>query len=1035
MFATRSRRSPLVILLACFLLTVTKGYGQLEFPQGWDGDSTLRDVHFVDLDVGWAVGDRGAIIRTEDGGRSWVSFTTPRDMRWNDVFFLNEQVGWIAGGFYRGGLQRSVGVVIETRDGGNTWKNVSRSGIAQVKRIKFFDDLNGWMLCDSNQLFPTGMVVTKDGGATWMTAPKMSDSPIVIADAANPGVIFGVDQRKQFVNSMRPNDATQQVAFVNDVQVERTGFSVRAGDRGGVEVSLDLANWIRCKLPSGLDEFDWNSISIFEQNIWLIGNPGCLVAHSADHGKSWQTYRIPESSPLQSIFFLNKDRGWAVGDLGKVLSTKDGGKTWVPQRNAGKRLAMLNIATSESKAAIDTICLLSGSFGNISGVELLTASDRWEKSSFVFEQAMNRVGGSTVGRMSLGQGSDIQRQLVRAIRHRKPSVVVLDSADGELMKLVSSAVDLAEKEIAFPQHAEWGLNSWKVEKVISVGDPLRTDHVIAIDQFSATLGRPVSQQSQYARMLFSKFSKVRPTHDKLGWNLVTTSLAENVAEKGLTTGTRCKYDPSCNRSRKKLEIDNLQTLQAISKQKQNIERLLQFNVNSPLDEKSWLESITAATSGMDEISLGLFLRELAFEYVMVGKPDMSDMTERKIVQRIPQSEIADESLLKLIHRYSSYESIQLLKNVLRSKLAQQPETRIWDPKVMQAGFNDPALGDLNEGKSNLSNASIFKDSFSKPNSATGRDGGSNGRLGSVADRATLTAAKSQFEKDLTRQLTQSTIRNSVVLVEMFQTQFPAISITPEYEFRVARVKSLNGSPTAMDRLIDNMTSEPTGQDAWLHRIYRERQLLKLDQQESIHFTPCKATNDSKFVLDGFFNEEAWNANSAKQDKLKAEEVTSRKIDTNSSLKFAYDDEHLYIAIRQKRSNGAQLSIPDARTRDDDLTNFSRMEIRIDVDRDYASAYQFVVDERGCCNDSLWRDPHTNDQLFNPKWYIASTRSASHWTAEIAIPLNELVDTADENWKVGKGTAWIVDAVSKEAGASSGRVFKPDFRNEQLLLFR
>jgi len=1035
MFATRSRRAPLVFLLACFLLTVTKSYGQLELPQGWDGDSTLRDVHFVDLDMGWAVGDRGTIIRTEDGGRSWTSFTTPRDMRWNDVFFLNEQVGWIAGGFYRGALQRSVGVVIETRDGGKTWKNVSRSGIAQVKRIKFFDESNGWMVCDSNQLFPTGMMITKDGGATWQTAPKMSGFPIVIADAANPGVIFGIDQRKQFVNSMRPNDEVQRVAFVNDVRVERTGFSVRAGDRGSVEVSLDLANWIRCKLPNGLEEFDWNSISIFDQNIWLVGNPGCLVAHSSDHGKSWQTYRIPESSPLQSIFFLNKDRGWAVGDLGKILSTKDGGKTWVPQRNAGKRLAMLNIATSESKTAIDTIGLLSGSFGNISGIEILTATDRWEKSSFVFEQAMNRVGGSTVGRMNLGPGAEIQRKLVRAIRHRKPSVVVLDSTDNELLQLVSSAVDLAEKETAFPQHAEWGLNAWKVEKVISVGDPSRTDHVIAIDQFSATLGRPVSQQVQYARLLLAKSSMARPTHDKLGWNLVTTSLAENIAEKGLTTGTRCKYDPSCNRSRKKLEIDNLQTLQAISKQRQNIERLLQFNVNSPLDEKSWHESITAATSGMDEISLGLFLRELALQYTMVGKPDMSDMTERNIVQRIPQSEIADESLLKLIHRYSSYESIQLLKNVLKSKLAQQPETRIWDPKVMQAGFNDPVHGDPNGDDLSLSNASILKESFSNTNSATGSESGSHVRIGAVADRAKLTAAKSQFETDLTLQLTQSTIQNSVVLMDMFQTQFPAISIAPQYEFRAARVKSLNGVQTAMDRLVDNMTAEPMEQDAWLHRIYRERQLQKLDQQESIRFTPCKATNDSKVVLDGFFNEEAWNANSAKQDKLKGGEVTNREIDANSSLKFAYDDEYLYIAIRQKRSSGVQLSIPDARTRDDELTDFSRMEIRIDVDRDYASAYQFVVDERGCCHDSLWRDPQTNDPLFNPKWYIASTRSASHWTAEIAIPLNELVDTADENMTVGKDTAWIIDAVSKASGASSARVFKPDFRNERLLLFR
>ena len=35
------------------------------------GDARLNDVCFVDLRLGWAVGDRGTIWHTDDGGRSW----------------------------------------------------------------------------------------------------------------------------------------------------------------------------------------------------------------------------------------------------------------------------------------------------------------------------------------------------------------------------------------------------------------------------------------------------------------------------------------------------------------------------------------------------------------------------------------------------------------------------------------------------------------------------------------------------------------------------------------------------------------------------------------------------------------------------------------------------------------------------------------------------------------------------------------------------------------------------------------------------
>ena len=43
----------------------------LSSPSEMAEDAELTDVFFVDADRGWAVGDRGVIWHTDDGGRRW----------------------------------------------------------------------------------------------------------------------------------------------------------------------------------------------------------------------------------------------------------------------------------------------------------------------------------------------------------------------------------------------------------------------------------------------------------------------------------------------------------------------------------------------------------------------------------------------------------------------------------------------------------------------------------------------------------------------------------------------------------------------------------------------------------------------------------------------------------------------------------------------------------------------------------------------------------------------------------------------------
>ena len=61
---------------------------------------------------GYVVGDKGTILRTLNGGRTWVKARSPVTNTLNRVDFTNDKNGWIVG---------SKGTVLRSFDKGQTW--------------------------------------------------------------------------------------------------------------------------------------------------------------------------------------------------------------------------------------------------------------------------------------------------------------------------------------------------------------------------------------------------------------------------------------------------------------------------------------------------------------------------------------------------------------------------------------------------------------------------------------------------------------------------------------------------------------------------------------------------------------------------------------------------------------------------------------------------------------------------------------------------------------------------------------------------
>ena len=78
-------------------------------------EDILEDIHMLNKDTGWAVGENGIILHTKDGGVTWEKQISGTEETLRSVRFASEKVGWAVGGEF------GVGVTTSTTDGGQTW--------------------------------------------------------------------------------------------------------------------------------------------------------------------------------------------------------------------------------------------------------------------------------------------------------------------------------------------------------------------------------------------------------------------------------------------------------------------------------------------------------------------------------------------------------------------------------------------------------------------------------------------------------------------------------------------------------------------------------------------------------------------------------------------------------------------------------------------------------------------------------------------------------------------------------------------------
>jgi photosystem II stability/assembly factor-like uncharacterized protein len=298
---------------------------------GWvaqtsNASENLNGVHFrPDGRNGWAVGSGGLILATTDAGVTWTR-QTPSTFTLNSVWFWSDDDGCVAGNggtilkskrlldgtlswvradsVFSGENLYDVtfansdsligwavgqnGVVLRTTNGGMRWEKQFIPGGQTLRSVSFSSTLDGWAVGDNG----------------------------VIAGTHNRGVTWFVVQPGITTQGLR---AVWQATRLRSLAVGTTGAAPRTW--------VPPADSIQWRLENAGASYQLSGVCFGDSVAFAVGSIGGSGAaeRSDDFGVTW-TPQFPRSQyALNDVFFVDRQRGWAVGNSGAIRHTARGG--------------------------------------------------------------------------------------------------------------------------------------------------------------------------------------------------------------------------------------------------------------------------------------------------------------------------------------------------------------------------------------------------------------------------------------------------------------------------------------------------------------------------------------------------------------------------------------------------------------------------------------------------------------------------------------------------------------------------------------
>lgn len=970
-------------------------------------DAPLNAVQFVDKQEGWAAGADGVIWHSIDGGKHWERQPTGTRAVLRAIHFLNPYTGFAVGREEQPHGAGSTGVILFTDDGGLRWSRLPCPSLAGLNYVRFFSDRMGLVAGDGSDTHGSGMFVTTDGGRSWHAVAGPRCPTWLAGDFrdSQTGVLAGAWGRLATVRDGVFNPADVDKLGGRGVRAIRVQGQrgVACGEGGLVLLSHDSAGerwgFADLKIPSEIAAAcDFDAVALVDQHIWVAGRPGSVVFHSPDFGRTWETQFTGQKVPLHSLQFLDAQTGWAVGELGTMLGTTDGGTTWNVQRRGGARAAALFVHARPEDAALETVAALGAGDGYLTAsIRVASADPNSADMKAAHDRArwiagQRRAGGSAGDclafplpqhlsdadrnelsanwdRGSQGKNGQLVRQLTLMIRMWQPEVVVTDSAHAAAESLVVEAVreafDRAADPQSFPELAQrFHLEAWRAKKLYATFDgPGTTPVVIQAAEPHRSLSDTPRDFAAAAFALIMDQPKDSP--NRRAYRLLASSIPGAEGHSELFTGIALAAGGTARRIalQEQPDADQIAEIEKTMRERRNLQMLSQPDWGKLSDSGALLAQIAPALTRLSPEQGASAVYGIASRYAQAGQWHLAREAYLLMVDRYPTHPLSADAYRWLVRFHSSSEARR------REELGQFLMLTTTD--IRQASAVPSRDDPVRAGARTVDAREL---------AATSRQD----QLALLSDRV---GARKWYQGALE-------VEPRLSALGALQADDPAVQFCLQSARR--HLGDLEASRAWFRRFVGQRSittaqSRMQSDDPWRQAAAAELWLTERNGPAPKPVAACKFTGAKPF-LDGKLDEACWKDAMPLTLRDASGDTASHSV-TRAWL--AYDSEYLYVAVQCQHPAGKIVPAVAKRDRDADLRSFDRVGIMIDLDRDFQTYFHLQIDQRGAVAEDCW-----GDRTWNPTWFVASKSDSDGWTAETAIPLRELtgdVPTIGKAW--------------------------------------
>ncbi len=142
-------------------------------------------------------------------------------------------------------------------------------------------------------------------------------------------------------------------------------------------------------------------------------------------------------------------------------------------------------------------------------------------------------------------------------------------------------------------------------------------------------------------------------------------------------------------------------------------------------------------------------------------------------------------------------------------------------------------------------------------------------------------------------------------------------------------------------------------------------------------------------IDGDLNDAAWASATPIEGFVQRDPDYWMPAEEHTVARIVYDDEQIYFAFDCPILDAAG-AVANNMRRDADLAGDDNIQILLDTFNDGQNGVFFFVNPLGARSDLLLSNEGRSDNIdWNSNWIARTTRSRERWTAEVAIPFNQL----------------------------------------------